>query len=139
MKIIHMYHEITDKQINLLTRYLMLIREIEAFERKLNGQISQADLLLNSIVERSVDLSENQIIEEQRNLYKMVFLKNFAQMNMRNMQKFKSIFKPNATSEEIEMRINDFAEYNKKMLAKEKSILSTIRLIEGEENGTEKR
>lgn len=136
MEMVKAYHEIVTKQINLAEKYLNMVREIDEFEKMLAGQVSQADLLMNNIIERSIDLTDDQIIGEQKELYRKVYVKKYSQMLLKNNQLFKNVF-TGRTEPEIADRINSFLEYNTQMLEEENHLIKIMKLMDGEQNGTE--
>ena len=124
------------RQLEFLEKYLDLFKEIQSLEIKLNGQISQTDLLLNEILSRIDDFDEEIILEEKNFLYERVLLKKYAQNVLSSNEMFRNIFK-SKNIEDIEKRANMFLGKNKKLLEDAKCIVKIIAYIDGAENESE--
>lgn len=135
MEIINLHREFQVKQLDFVGRYLDFYKEMQNLEIKLNGQISQTDLLLNKILEQAVNLENESILEEANNLYERVLLKKYARNVLSNNTAFQNIFK-SKNIDEIEKRTNIFLEKNKQLLEESKNIEMIINQINGDENGT---
>ena len=93
MDITGMHHQLQIKQIEFVEKYLDFVKEWYKFEIALNGQISQADLLMNEILDHIDNLDMDKIIQEEQNLYKKILIKRYAQNILSNNHMFKNIFK----------------------------------------------
>lgn len=121
MDITGMHHQLQIKQIEFVEKYLDFVKEWYKFEIALNGQISQADLLMNEILDHIDNLDMDKIIQEEQNLYKKILIKRYAQNILSNNHMFKNIFK-SKNLDELDERTNLFLEKNKKLLETGKHI-----------------
>ena len=115
MEIFKLRTEIQRKQIEIIEQYLNYVRALENYEIRLNGQISNADLLINDILKRTHDLNNDSITEEQQHVYERILLKRYAQELLGNNVLFNNIFRAKDI-EEVEKRITMFLDKNRKMM-----------------------
>lgn len=114
MELFKFRNEIQRKQIEIIEQYLNYIRYLKDYEIRLNGQISNADLLLNDILKRTHDLDDESIVEEQRYVYERILLKRYAQETLSNNVSFNNIFRAKDI-EEVEKRITIFLNKNRQL------------------------
>ena len=114
MELFKFRNEIQRKQIEIIEQYLNYIRYLKDYEIRLNGQISNADLLLNDILKRTHDLDDESIVEEQRYVYERILLKRYAQETLSNNVSFNNIFRAKDI-EEVEKRITIFLNKNSQL------------------------
>ena len=114
MEIFKLRTEIQRKQIEIIEQYLNYVRALENYEIRLNGQISNTDLLINDILKRTHDLDNESIVEEQRYVYERILLKRYAQETLSNNVSFKNIFR-GKDIEEVEKRITIFLNKNRQL------------------------
>ena len=136
MEIISMHHKLQIKQIEFVERYLDFVKEWYKFEIALNGQISQADLLMNEILDHIDNLDMDQIIQEEQNLYKKILIKRYAQNTLSSNHMFKNIFK-SKNLDELDERTSLFLEKNKKLLETGKCIGEMFTHMDGAGNEPE--
>jgi hypothetical protein len=130
MEIFKMQHQIAAKQIDLIERYIEFVKEMEVYKNRLNGEISQTDLLVNRILDSSKHLEDNQVINEQRELYKRILIKKHAQKRNSSNQLFKNIFMCDMNANDVEERVRNFLGKNLQLNEEEEIIEHIIELIE---------
>ena len=114
MEIFKLRNEIQRKQIDMIEQYLNYVRALENYEIRLNGQISNTDLLINDILKRTHDLDNDSITEEQQHVYERILLKRYAQELLGNNALFNNIFRAKDI-EEVEKRITMFLDKNRQL------------------------
>ena len=114
MEIFKLRNEIQRKQIDMIEQYLNYVRALENYEIRLNGQISNTDLLINDILKRTHDLNNDSITEEQQHVYERILLKRYAQELLGNNALFNNIFRAKDI-EEVEKRITMFLDKNRQL------------------------
>lgn len=128
------YRKLLEMQIDILERYVNLLKVMESFEMKLNGNISQTDLMMNNIVNRLITLNdEGKIHDEQELVYKNCLTKKYAQIVLRNNQKFVNVFRQKHGVEETEEQIKEFITNSRKIMNVEDYMNFVIK---GRMNGT---
>ena len=117
------------KQIDMIEQYLNYVRALENYEIRLNGQISNTDLLINDILKRTHDLNNDSITEEQQHVYERILLKRYAQELLGNNALFNNIFRAKDI-EEVEKRITMFLDKNRKMMEIQEQIELILECVE---------
>ena len=102
---------------------------MENYEIRLNGQISNTDLLINDILKRTHDLNNDSITEEQQHVYERILLKRYAQELLGNNVLFNNIFRAKDI-EEVEKRITMFLDKNRKMMEIQEQIELILECVE---------
>ena len=129
MEIFKLRNEIQRKQIDMIEQYLNYVRALENYEIRLNGQISNTDLLINDILKRTHDLNNDSITEEQQHVYERILLKRYAQELLGNNVLFNNIFRAKDI-EEVEKRITMFFDKNRKMMEIQEQIELILECVE---------
>ena len=129
MEIFKLRNEIQRKQIDIMEQYLNYVRALENYEIRLNGQISNTDLLINDILKRTHDLDNDSITEEQQHVYERILLKRYAQELLGNNALFNNIFRAKDI-EEVEKRITMFLDKNRKMMEIQEQIELILECVE---------
>ena len=129
MEIFKLRNEIQRKQIEIIEQYLNYVRALENYEIRLNGQISNTDLLINDILKRTHDLNNDSITEEQQHVYERILLKRYAQELLGNNVLFNNIFRAKDI-EEVEKRITMFLDKNRKMMEIQEQIELILECVE---------
>ena len=129
MEIFKLRTEIQRKQIEIIEQYLNYVRALENYEIRLNGQISNTDLLINDILKRTHDLNNDSITEEQQHVYERILLKRYAQELLGNNVLFNNIFRAKDI-EEVEKRITMFLDKNRKMMEIQEQIELILECVE---------
>ena len=129
MEIFKLRNEIQRKQIDIIEQYLNYVRALENYEIRLNGQISNTDLLINDILKRTHDLNNDSITEEQQHVYERILLKRYAQELLCNNMLFNNIFR-SKDIEEVEKRITMFLDKNRKMMEIQEQIELILECVE---------
>ena len=129
MEIFKLRNEIQRKQIDMIEQYLNYVRALENYEIRLNGQISNTDLLINDILKRTHDLNNDSITEEQQHVYERILLKRYAQELLGNNVLFNNIFRAKDI-EEVEKRITMFLDKNRKMMEIQEQIELILECVE---------
>ena len=114
MEIFKLRTEIQRKQIEIIEQYLNYVRALKNYEIRLNGQISNTDLLVNDILKRTHELDNDSITEEQQHVYERILLKRYAQELLGNNALFNNIFRAKDI-EEVEKRITMFLDKNRQL------------------------
>ena len=129
MEIFKLRNEIQRKQIDMIEQYLNYVRALENYEIRLNGQISNTDLLVNDILKRTHELDNDSITEEQQHVYERILLKRYAQELLGNNVLFNNIFRAKDI-EEVEKRITMFLDKNRKMMEIQEQIELILECVE---------
>lgn len=114
METFKLRNQIQRKQIEIIEQYLDYIRALKNYEIRLNGQISNTDLLINNILKRTHDLDNESILEEQQHVYERILLKRYAQELLCNNMLFNNIFR-SKDIEEVEKCITMFLDKNRQL------------------------
>ena len=129
MEIFKLRNEIQRKQIEIIEQYLNYVRALKNYEIRLNGQISNTDLLINDILKRTHELDNDSITEEQQHVYERILLKRYAQELLGNNALFNNIFRAKDI-EEVEKRITMFLDKNRKMMEIQEQIELILECVE---------
>lgn len=135
MEIIKLQQQIVKEQINLISRFLALKKEIILYENFLAGSISQADLLMNRILEKVDRQNDVDILNIQNELYEKILIKKYSQHILSNNQLFFNIFKAQDVTE-IEKRIDKFLEKNNEITKEKEYLQQVLELIRGNSDGS---
>ena len=132
MEIFKLRNEIKRKQIEIIEQYLNYIKCLKDYEIRLNGQISNTDLLLNDVLKRVIDLNDEEIEEEQQHVYERILLKRYSKKALSNNILFNNIFKSKKFVD-VEKSINTFLEHNRELAVLQEQIEHVLEYTENKD------